>query len=327
MMNYMVIDEKHIQIEHGILGEVSSFHTYPTGELESVKLAGENMVVTYAGELVPAYTETPRRKNKPSLEFHKNGLVKAVMLEEQKEIETPIGVLPVEHVVFYPTGELHRVFITNGQISGFWSEEDEKQFNIPLNFEFEFGKFTAYLSSICFYQTGEIKSITLYPGEKVVLNSPAGEIETGVGFSLYEDGSLESIEPSSQIVIDTPIGRFMAYNPDALGIHAESNSVRFDSRGRLTEFTTVDNKILVQTDASEFFILKPEEGVHPLYDDQMVKKPMNIKFDFEKDIVTIQSDKAREFSMKTTEFIIHTIESDTMGCSPIDCASCSMCNS
>lgn len=325
-MNYLVIDDKHIQIEHGILGDVENFHTFPSGELQSVKLGGKNMVVTHVGELVPAYTENSRRKNKASVEFHKNGLIKTVLLEEQEEVETPIGTLPLEQISFYNTGEVYRVFITNGQISGFWSEEDEKQYNIPLSFDFDFGKFTTYISSICFYKSGTIKSITLFPGERININTPAGPIETTIGFSLFENGELESVEPAESLQIKTAIGEFSAIDPEANGINADSNSVKFDEKSRLYQFKVVENKIMVQTDDGGFDMIIPEEGKHPLYDDQTVKKPITVKFDFPNDKVTFISDKERVYPMEKTNFTIQVIPSDKLGCSPSDCATCSLCN-
>ncbi|MDD3416248.1 MAG: hypothetical protein PHY47_19990 [Lachnospiraceae bacterium] len=326
-MNYRMIDDTQLQMQQGIFGGVTGYQTYESGELESVNLNEKNMIVTHAGEIVPAYTETPRRKKKPSVEFYKNGMIKAVMLDEQSELETPIGTLPAEYITFFPTGEIHRIFITDGQISGFWSEEEEKQFNIPLSFEFDFASFTAYLNGICFYKSGCIKSITLYPGEKVNLNTTAGEIETGIGFSLYEDGTLESVEPFFPIVINTPIGQFTAFDSESVGIHADSNSVRFDEKKRLVGFSTVENKVLVQTKQEEFLILKPEEKMHPLQDDEMIKKPMKIFFDLNEDKVTITSDEERVFPMKETGFTIQKIDVGRMGCSPSDCASCSLCSS
>lgn len=327
MMNYLVIDDVHIQIEHGIFGDVDSFHTYPSGELESVKLGDRNMVVTHAGELVPAYSETPRRKNKPSVEFHKSGMIKAVSLEEQSEVVTPIGELPAERVTFYPTGELNRLFIVDGQISGFWSEEEEKELNIPLTFAFEFGEFTAYLNSISFYKDGSIKSITLYPGEKIDIQTPAGPLATSIGFSLYESGKLKSIEPAESVLIHTPIGDLTAYNPDAVGVHADANSVTFDEKGRLTGLTTVENRILVETAQGEFLILKPQEAVHPLHDEEKVLLPMSVNFDFDQDEVTIMTDSERTFSMADTHFTVNQIDTGALGCTPADCASCSLCSS
>lgn len=327
MMNYIAIDESHIQMEFGILGDVSSYQTYPSGELESVKLAGKNMVVTHAGELVPAYTEEPRRKNKPSVEFHKNGIVKSVMLEEQTEIETPIETLPAEFVTFYPTGEMHKVFVSDGQISGFWSEENEKQFNIPLSFDLGFTSFRACTNGICFYKSGNIKSITLYPNETIVVGSPMGEIETGIGFSLYETGKLQSIEPMNPLPLYTPIGNFTAFDPGANGIYADSNSLVFDEQDRLIAFSTVEDRVLVQTEEEEFLILAPQEKPHPLYDDQKILSAMNIIFDYDSDEVLIQNENTYTFPMQTTGFTIQKIPQATIGCTPADCASCLLCNS
>lgn len=327
MMNYIAIDETHIQIEFGILGDVSSFQTYSSGELQGVKLRGKNMIMTHAGELVPAYTETDRRKNKPSVEFHKNGIIKAVMLEEQSEIETPIGTLPAEYVTFYPTGEINRVFVSDGQISGFWSEEDERNFNIPLSFEFDFTKFTARLNGICFYKSGDIKSITLYPGEKVSLRTDAGELDTAIGFSMYEDGTLKSAEPAEAILINTPIGRFSAFDPNALGVNADSNSLGFDIYGRVISFSTVSNRIAVQTAESEFFIFQPEQKQHPLYDDMKITYAMKVSFDFENDTVTIAAEEPHTFKISECGFTVQSIRTDLFGCTPEDCASCSLCRS
>jgi len=326
-MNYMVIDESHIQIEFGILGDVSSFQTYHSGELQSVKLEGKNMIMTHAGELVPAYTETDRRKNKPSVEFHKNGMIKAVMLEEQCEIDTPIGSLPAEYVTFYPTGEIHRVFVSDGQINGFWSEENERDYNIPLSFEFEFTEFTARLNGICFYKSGNIKSITLYPGECITLRTKAGSFNTKIGFSLFESGELKSAEPDEAILINTPIGRFSANDPNANGINADSNSLVFDESGRIIELSTISNRIAVQTENSEFILLAPEQRQHPLYDDIKITIAMKVGFDFENDTVTIVNNEEHSFSMSTCGFTVQSIRSEYLGCTPEDCASCSLCHS
>jgi len=326
MINYLVIDESHIQIEFGILGDVSSLQTYHSGELESVNLAGKNMIMTHAGELVPAFTETDRRKNKPSVEFHKNGIVKAVMLEEQSEIETPIGSLPAEYVTFYPTGEINRVFVADGKISGFWSEEEERDYNIPLSFEFDFADFTARLNGICFYKSGSIRSITLYPGECISLRTKVGSFNTKVGFSLFEDGKIQSAEPDEALLIDTPIGRFSAFDPNANGINADSNSLVFDENDRIVSFMTVSNKVAVQTEQSEFLLLAPEQKIHPLYDDMKIMIAMKVSFDFENDTVTIINDEKHTFSMAGCGFTVQSIKSDVMGCTPEDCASCSLCH-
>lgn len=326
MINFLLVDERHIQFSYGIMGGVTSYHTYPSGELDSVNLNEMNMVVTHAGELVPAYTATDRRKNKASISYHKNSVIKSVYLEEQTEIETPIGTLPVEYVTFYDTGEIHRVFVSDGQLSGFWSEEDESQYAIPLTFDFDFTKFTAKTNGICFYKSGAIKSITLYPGEEIEVKTPAGKMKTEIGFSLYENGDLESIEPASEVLINTPIGMFTASDSMAVGVNADSNSMKFDEKGTLVSFKTSDQRIVVTTAEGSFKIFMPAEAPHPLLDNRTMKVPMEVSFDFAKDTVTIKTDRTGEFSMENDKFVIHQLPKDEPGCSPVDCATCSICN-
>ncbi len=333
MANYMVVDDSHIQIANGIFGDVTSFQAYPSGELESLKLEGKNMVVTHAGELVPAYTETARRKNTPSVEFHKNGMIRAVMLEEQSEVMTPIGEIPAEKITFYPGGEVHRVFVTDGKISGFWTVEEEKDHNIPLTFEFGFTAFKAYLSAINFYESGAIKSITLYPGERVLINTPAGGMETAVGFSLYESGELESVEPAAPVLIETPIGHLSAYDSNALGVHADDNSVKFSPEGKLLSIKTEENRIIVQSDKGSqdkvysTEIWKPALKPHPLYDDEMTSEAMKISFDWERDTVTLISEEEATYPIQGTRFVVGKADTGRIGCTPADCASCSLCGS
>jgi hypothetical protein len=194
------------------------------------------MLVTHVGELVPFYTETHRRKNKCSVEFHKNGMVKAVALNEIQEIQTPIGEFPAELVTFYETGELKRFFPLDGKISGMWSEEEEKSLAIPLSFEFPFSSFTAIISGIAFYKTGDIRSITLFPGEKIPISTEYGEIPARNGFSLYESGKLESLEPALPFVIQTPTGPRRAFDPNAIGVNADINSLVFSEEGKIINY-------------------------------------------------------------------------------------------
>ncbi len=326
MMNYLKLDDKHIQMAYGIMGGITSFRVYPSGELESVNLGDYNMVVTHAGELKPAYTTNSRRKQKPSITFHKNGIIKAVSLEEQTEIETPIGTLPVEYVTFYDSGEIHRVFVADGQISGFWSEEEEKEYSIPLTFEFDFAKFTARLNGLCFYKSGAIKSVTLYPGEEIELQTPAGKLKTTIGFSLYENGELESVEPSKEVLINTAIGMFLASDETAIGVNADSNSMKFDEKGRLASFKTSAHRIVVTTNEGAFKVFMPTEVAHPLLDEATMLLPMEVAFDFEKDTVTLKTNETGEFSMEKDKFVINELPKEGPGCSPLDCATCSICN-
>jgi hypothetical protein len=236
MRNFNILENNMIQLPSGVFAGVDSYVCYPSGELEGVKLSEKNMLVTHVGELIPFYTETHRRKNKFSVEFHKNGMIKAVALNEIQEIETPIGEFPAELVIFYETGELKRFFPLDGKISGMWSEKEEKALTIPLTFEFPFTSFTALINGIAFYKSGEIRSITLYPGERIPISTEYGEIPTRNGFSLYESGKLESLEPAIPFLIQTPNGPHRAFNPNAIGVNADVNSLVFDEEGKIVGY-------------------------------------------------------------------------------------------
>jgi hypothetical protein len=114
-------------------------------------------------------------------------------------------------------------------MSGFWSLEEERELNFPLTFDLGWGEFTTLLGGICLYPSGAIRSVTLFPGETLRLPSPAGELLTGVGFSLHESGALASAEPASPLPVVTPVGNLEAFDPTAAGVNADRSSLRFDA--------------------------------------------------------------------------------------------------
>lgn len=324
MQNYMMIDEKHLQTSYGIFSGVERVSLYATGEVESITLSEKNMVVTQVGELIPAYTENEHRKDKPSVEFGKDAMVRAVALEEQQEVITPIGEMPAEAVRFYSTGELHRIFVVDGKITGFWTVEDERKRNIPFEFDLDFTSFKAMLNGLCFYKSGEIKSITLFEKERVKVNTPMGEVETGVGMSLYESGALQSVEPAEIVIVTTPIGDIAAFDINQIGINADSNSLEFTEEGKIKSLITCDNSIYVQTQDGIMEKYSPTVKPHPLSDEMMTVEGMKIEFDYDKNEVII---KNRPFDMDNCGFTIKAFIKPNQHCSLEDCASCSICKS
>lgn len=323
MQNYKWLESGYLQTAFGVFGGVDTISTYPEGELESLRLSERNVIVTEIGELTPAYTETNRRKNKASVEFDRQGLVNGVALEEMQEVHTPIGDLPAERVKFYPTGELYRLFILDGQISGFWSEVDERGLNVPLSFNLGFTSFQAMLNGICFYKDGGIRSITLFPGERITVTTPLGDVDTTVGLALYESGALHSVEPAEVVLVETPLGQLAAYDPDQNGLNADSNSLVFTEDGKIGGLITCDNQIYVQTEDETMETFKPKVKVHPLYDETFTVAGLSVEFDYEKDTVSIDG---TAFSLSKCGFTVAPFARPGMHCSPADCASCSICN-
>ncbi|MDR1765374.1 MAG: hypothetical protein LBR77_04675 [Lachnospiraceae bacterium] len=336
MQNFNILDKHTIQLPTGVFAGVESFACYDDGRIQGVKLSERNMLLTHAGELVPAFTQTPRRKDKFSVEFYRDGMVKAVALEEMQEVITPIGEMPAELVTFFETGELRRVFPLDGKISGFWTEADERALNIPLSFELGFAAFRANISCLCFYQSGELESVTLYPGEEIEVAVPvhgygkamyrdmrsAGvgssantgakrvhEVPDGAGahmhstvagklgvaggydaatmgipvrqgFSLYESGALKSVEPARPVRVPTPIGALWAYDPDAIGICADDNSLCFAKNGALEKLTTAGSRVTIQTGDGHFAIQEPHTYVNPLDGESMAVAGMTVRFGY-----------------------------------------------
>jgi len=324
LRNFELLDGNIIQLPQGVFAGVDSYFCYPDGELEGIRLSEKNMLVTHAGELVPAYTETHRRKVKYSAEFYKNGMLKAVALEEQQEIMTPIGEFPAELVTFFETGEIKRFFPLDGKISGLWTEEEEKSLAIPLTFDLSFTKFTAVISGISFFKSGDIRSITLFPGEVIAVRTKYGEIPVRNGFSLYESGELESAEPSEPVAIQTTIGKITAFDPNADGINADSNSLVFDKDGNVTALVTVYNRIAIQTADGRLLAFSPREVQNPLDDETMITEGLVITFDYAGGTVTFEDNI---FSISECGFTV--VKSNFLFgsggfCSPSDCANCSL---
>jgi len=314
----------NIKLANDVLSGVDSYSCYPNGELLGVKLSKKMLLLTSAGELIPAYTETHRRKNKYSIEFYQNGKIKKVALDEVQEVQTPLGDMPAELVMFFESGELKRIFPLDGKISGMWSEQEEKALAIPLSFELPFTTFTAIIGGIAFYQSGDIRSITLFPGETVSITTNYGEIKARNGFSLYESGKLESLEPSVPVVLQTPIGTLNAFDPNAIGINADINSLVFNEEGKVISLTTVLNRVAVQMADGRTLQFTPREVINPLDDETMMTEGLTITFDYGADTVQfIDGEKETTLSVGENIFTITAHSASNLMCSPTDCAACS----
>jgi hypothetical protein len=321
MENFITLDNNALQLPSGVFAGIESYARYPGGQLEGVKLYERNMLVTHAGELVPFYSETTRRKNKFSVEFYKSGAVKAAALEEQQEIQTPIGEFPAELVTFFETGELKRFFPLDGKISGFWSEEEERALAIPFTFELPFCTFTAIVSGVGFFEDGNIRSITLFPKETVSVRTAYGAVLTRNGFSLHPTGGLATLEPAEPAAIQTPIGRFLAYDPNAIGVNADVNSLAFDTSGNVAGLVTAQNRIAVQTGDGRLLLFRPREQASPTGGDAAVIAGLTVQFAPGIVTVTESGKKPRTISLADCGFTVTETENS---CAPSDCAGCSL---
>jgi hypothetical protein len=325
MENFLVLENKQLQLPSGVFAGVERYSCYPGGQLEGLRLSERNMLVTHAGELVPAYSETPRRKVKNSVEFYAGGTVRSVALEEQQEIQTPIGEFPAELVTFYEGGELKRFFPLDGKLSGFWSEEDERALAIPFTFDLPFTRFTALINGVGLYEDGSIRSLTLFSREAILVHTRYGTIATRIGFSLHPDGQLASLEPAEPVALKTPIGRLFAFDSNAIGVNADANSLTFDKSGAVTGLITEQNRVAVQTPDGQLRMFRPVERISPIDDEATILVGLAIAFGADRVTITQSGQEPQAFSLSDCGFTITEESNRAFSCSPSDCASCSLC--
>lgn len=248
-----------VQTKYGILNGAHLIGQYINGESEyySIDEISKLKVLDYT--LVPLYGyHDTRRKELPAIRLYENGNIRNISLNDFTKITTEVGDFEVEKIVFYKEGMISRLFLLDGKLSGFWSEEDEYKLAKTQNFNIPIGKFEAKVISLHFYRTGKLDSITFWPKERIVLNIGEQKVKLRIGISLYEDGSLKSCEPAKATLINTPIGKIEAFDRNTLGIHGESNSLKFYNNGEVKAIVTCTNAIEVLTNSGEKYRYEPK---------------------------------------------------------------------
>jgi len=293
---------------------------YFSGTIRDCVLSERNVIPTVAGGLVPRYEKLEvRTKPGQSLSFYKSGALRTIYLEDQTDVDTPIGPLPAELVSFYEDGALNTVFQLNGQLSYAWTERDEKSLAVEWTLPFSFDTITAKMISIRFYPGGEVRSLTLWPGETILLNTPVGRTLARTGVRLHPNGSLASFEPSFPLQIETPIGVLTAYDVDAFTVDGDQNSVRFDENGTLTHLTTAGEVVVETPDRGTVRVASRTR--YALTSDVRVKLPIEISF--EGDQVVIDNGQDLDtFSLADCTFtVISEIETSALTACDMRCES------
>lgn len=325
--------------ERGLRGVVS-WDAYESGALRSCRLEGRNELETSCATLVPRFgPETMRSKSVPSVSFYEDGSVRAVSLEEQQEVATPIGSIPAEFVTFFPSGALKALFPVNGKITGFWTQKDEGELCPRLDFRLSCGAFSAKVSCIRFYEGGLLRSMTLWPGEHVLLRTNQGPLPARNGFSLYEDGSLESVEPPYPIAVETPVGVVEAFDSQALGVTGDVNSLSFWADGSMRGVTTMKNRVDVITGGAKTGLpaktvsFAPAQVTNPLLENKTMLSPLRISFVLEGDerVVTFSNGvESGAYPLEGTCFRVFTGGGESTesvrDTTQMSCGDCSACN-
>jgi antitoxin component YwqK of YwqJK toxin-antitoxin module len=308
--------------QYGEIKGISENSTYPGGSLKDCVIKERVELHTPLGLLTPQYEHSEvRRKHIYSVSFYENGKMSRIALNEQTRMKTPVGILPAELITFYENGNIKRLFPLNGQISGFWSEDDEYTLAGEFSFHFSFGDIKAKIIGIYFYEDGKIQSLTFWPKDIVSIKTPIGEQRVRIGFSLYPDGSIKSFEPAEPIDVMTPAGIINSYDTNANGIAGDKNSINFTEEGKIKSLITTNTKISVTghntvKTYSPAYIRDMDE--HEIFF-------LSLKVSFDNDKVTFND--RDEYLIRENIFVIERyIMPKQNSCS--DCSSCSqLCNS
>lgn len=289
--------------EYGILKDAVITEKYNDDIIESFKVEEESKLNINGQIFIPRYgMAEERRKELPAIRLYKSGKIKSLDLEEITEVKTKAGTFKAEKIVFYEDGNIKRIFPLDGKMSGYWSEEDEYNLAEEYEFKFSFTEFKKKIISIQFMKNGDIKSVTLWPKERINVIHNNEKINVRVGFSIYEDGTLKTCEPSSATVVNTPIGKIEAYDENAIGIHGEDNSLKFNKDGTVKELITSTNIIKVINKDGDIIVHSPREVYLFANSDMKDLITVSLEFTFDKVII----DKIYEYDLSENKFKIET---------------------
>lgn len=291
---------------HTIYGSIhgatrAEYHS--NGALRSCTAGEASPLATPWGVLIPQYTAAEvRRRQLPTIEFHDNGLLKSLPLEAQTMIQTPAGTMPAELVTFHETGALRRVFPLNGTLNGYWTQENEDALAMPVAMDTPLGRLEVPVVGVHFGTTGLMRSITLWPGTRLDVNTPAGRIPVRNGIAFHANGAIESVEPDMPVEIETPIGTIHAFNPDAVGICGDRNSLCFDAEGNIVHVATAMD--CVQVILPDGRRVQHAPAVRESYCEEAANETVPMTFSFMKNRLQVCAGEVFEYSMGTCLFSI-----------------------
>ncbi|MCB2293865.1 hypothetical protein LGK95_10065 [Clostridium algoriphilum] len=269
--------------KYGQLKGISNIEYYSEGVIKECKLSQYCKIKTMYGDLIPQYDESEvRRKYKRSLAFYESGNMQCISFQKQTVIDTSIGKLPAELALFYDGGKVKRIFPLNGKITAYWTEQNEYELAEELDFNFKFGNFKKKVIGINFYESGDVKSLTLWPRDFINIPSIYGVIETRIGLSLYQNGVIKSCEPRKHTAINSIIGELHAFDLGASGLNGDRNSLNFNEDGTVKSLSTSTDIIIVQDIFGQLIVYKPELKPNNFNELIMDIIPLKIEFNLEK---------------------------------------------
>ncbi len=289
------------------------------GIIDTVMVKEKIILETSVGNMIPRYTyDGDGRKKEAAVKFYKTGELKALPLENQTEINTSVGTIKSELLIFKKSGALWRTFPLDGQISGFWTEENE--FELAENIELSTSVGTIKVKPIYlqFYETGELESILFWPGEQVKIHTSKGEILIHKGICFYPNGNIKGYEPVEEISVETKIGKLKVHDPDPNGMLAESNAISFYEDGTIHNIITSSNLIIAYNDEVEQKTFSPKIVTSYCNENDFFINPLKITFEDGAIVFENKNESAIAIS-SSLQFKISDFVSDK----PIACVGCS----
>jgi len=317
---------KEYMTDYGLLRRIISDEYYDNGKVKECFVEEECLLHTPQGVMIPKYDYSDvRSKYRNSLSFYRSGQLKSIYLQNRTKVQSPIGDYDVEMITFYEDGRMHRLFPFYGQLSGYWTEEEELAALEPFIGEANGISFHHKISCYCFYSSGNIKSLTLAGKEDLVVDTPIGRVHVRMGISFYDNGEIESVEPKIETNIKTPVGNVAAFDNTPIGVHGDNNSLKFAEDGKLLSVKTVKSGFeIIDNDNKKVHIL-PKRRRSFLDTEKFEMVPVEIIF--REGGVDIQDSDGWVYEYFFNNCQINSIENtlfkpDTC-C--INCASCSGC--
>jgi len=294
---------------YGTLDGVSFHSLYSNGKTDGCKISGKNTLATPYGDFIPQYeAEDMGRRTRKPICFYKSGALKSLPLQQQTAVKTPAGTIPAELITFHENGAVKRVFPLDGKLSGFWSWKNEFALAEETTLRTPAGAITAKIIAVQFYESGAIKSITLWPGQKASIPAPYGEQEFRTGVSFYENGALRSLEPLRRTVVPTPVGMMTAFDNEPNGIHGDINSLQFDPDGLVSALCTIDEEVVVSFPGGNRQVFSPGVKNNVCGDERKISVPMKIRF--EKGAVIFNQSAPFELDRFSFEVRKHSLQTD-----------------
>ena len=199
-----------------------------------------------------------RRRDELAVKFYENGMIRSISFDKPSIISMKTGVFKAEKLIYYKDGDIKKIFPLDGKLSGYWTEEDEYNLAEALDIKTKEQIFTTKPIAIGFYKNQNVKNITLWPKERIDVKVEDLNILTRIGVSFYENGSVKSCEPAIPTIINSPIGKIIAYDPNAIGITGDINSLNFYEDGSVKSLITSENIIEVSDNSGKKIVYSPK---------------------------------------------------------------------